>query len=262
VIPRAAIQAWSATRPWPTLVAVEQDLVLAQLIVEIAKHPLLGEELVFRGGTCLHQVVLDRPRRYSEDLDFVRSTHSGIGPLLDAVRDVADAVGLQVAGTNIGAHPKIRLRAPSETDPTASLRIKVEINSHETSPALPTVRMPFSVESEWFADRADVLTFAPPELFSTKIRALYQRRKGRDLFDLWLALTELGLTGAEIVSAFGPYRPAGLTAALAEANLRAKLDDASFRNDLNALVTEWPVGYDIDSAADLVIAEALALLDD
>jgi len=73
----------------------------------------------------------------------VRSTHSGIGPLLDAVRDVADAVGLQVAGTNIGTHPKIRLRAPSETDPAASLRIKVEINTHETSPALPTIRMPF-----------------------------------------------------------------------------------------------------------------------
>lgn len=143
MIPRAAIQAWSTTRPWPTLVAVEQDLVLARLIVEIAQHPLLGEELVFRGGTCLHQVVLDRPRRYSEDLDFVRSTHSGIGPLLDAVRDVADTVGLHVAGTNIGAHPKIRLRAPSETDPVASLRIKVEINTQETSPALPTIRMPF-----------------------------------------------------------------------------------------------------------------------
>ena len=98
-------------------------------------------------------------------------------------------------------------------------------------------------------------------MFSTKIRALYQRRKGRVLFDLWLALTELGLSGGEIVSAFWPYRPDGLTAALAEANLRAKLDDASFRNDLDALVTEWPVGYDIDSAADLVIVEVLALLE-
>ncbi len=64
----------------------------------------------------------------------------------------------------------------------------------------------FLVESERFAGTADVLTFAPSELLSTKIRALYQCRKGRDLFDLWLALTELGLRGDEIVSAFWPYR--------------------------------------------------------
>jgi hypothetical protein len=134
VIPQAAIQAWSTTRPWPTLVAVEQDLVLARLIAEIARHPLLGDELVFRGGTCLHQLVLDQPLRYSEDIDFVRSTHSGIGPVIDALREVADGVGLHVAGTDIRQHPKIRLRAASETDSTAMMRIKVEINTHETSP--------------------------------------------------------------------------------------------------------------------------------
>ena len=260
MIPRAVIQSWATTRPWPTLVAIEQDLVLARLIVEIAEHPLLGNELVFGGGTCLHQLVLANPRRYSEDLDFVRSTHSGIGPLLDAIRDVASNVGVEVTGTNIGAHPKIRLRTPSETDPNAHLRIKVAINTHETSPALPTVRLPFSVQSAWFSGQADVLTFASPELFATKIRALYQRRKGRDLFDLWLALTELDLDGSDMLAAFEPYRPDGITAGLAESNLRAKLDDDGFRNDLNALVADWPAEYDIDSAADLVIAKVLSLI--
>lgn len=204
--------------------------------------------------------MLDHPRRYSEDLDFVRSRHSGIGPLLDAIRVVADNVGLRVAGTDIGTHPKIRLRAPSETDSNASLRIKIEINTHETSPALPTVRLPFSVESAWFTGRADVLTFAAPELFTTKIRALYQRRKGRDLFDLWLALTELGISGSDVVDAFGPYRPDKITAGLAEANLRAKLEDEGFRNDLDLLVAEWPADYDIDTAAELVITELLSRL--
>jgi hypothetical protein len=164
------IRAWAVNRPWPTLVAVEQDLVLARLIVEFAQHSLLGQELVFRGGTCLHQLVLDRPRRYSEDLDFVRSTHSPVGPIFDAIREVAGQVGLDVAGTKVGEHPKVRLRAPSETD-SATLRIKIELNTHETSPALPTVRMPFTVSSAWFSGTADVQTFAVPELFATKIRA-------------------------------------------------------------------------------------------
>lgn len=260
MIPQAAIQAWSTTRPWPTLVAVEQDLVLARLIVEIARHPLLGDELVFRGGTCLHQLVLDQPLRYSEDIDFVRSTHSGIGPVIDALREVADGVGLHVAGTDIRQHPKIRLRAPSETDPTAMMRIKVEINTHETSPSSPLQRLPFAVENSWFSGGADILTFATPELFATKIRALYQRSKGRDLFDLWLALTHIGVTGEDILAAFLPYRPDGITAALSQANLRAKLENGSFRGDLNALVATWPSGYDTDEAAELVIAEVLSRL--
>lgn len=138
MIPRADIQAWSTTRPWPTLVAVEQDLILARLVIEITRHPLLGEELVFRGGTCLHQLVLDQPLRYSEDLDFVRSTHSGIGPIIDALRQVAADVGLHVSGTDIRQHPKIRLRAFSETEPNATMRIKIEINTHETSSACPS----------------------------------------------------------------------------------------------------------------------------
>ncbi|MFV0463793.1 MAG: nucleotidyl transferase AbiEii/AbiGii toxin family protein, partial [Nostocoides sp.] len=104
--------------------------MLARLIAEIAEHPLLDDELVFRGGTCLHQLVMDRPRRYSEDLDYVRATHSGIGPIFDAVREVAASVGLHIAGTRNGEHPKVFLRTASETDPTAALKIKVEINTH------------------------------------------------------------------------------------------------------------------------------------
>lgn len=120
------------------------------------------------------------------------------------------------------------------------------------------MRLPFEVETEWFAGRAEVKTFVSEELIATKIRALYQRKKGRDLFDMWLALTELGLEGDRIVAAFLPYRPAGITAALSESNLREKLNDSAFRNDLNALVTEWPEGYDIDDAAELVIAGVLS----
>lgn len=109
-----------------------------------------------------------------------------------------------------------------------------------------------------FSGTANVQTFAVPELCATKIRALYQRKKGQDLFDLWLALTELGIPGSDIVGAFTPYRPEGITPASSEANLRAKLDDPGFRTDLETLVTEWPTGYDIEQAAELVIADVLS----
>ena len=91
MIPNAVVTAWGRDRPWPTRQQVEQDLLLARLIVDIFNHPYLGGELVFRGGTCLHQLRLAAPRRYSEDLDFVRRTHAGIGDVFDALRESATA---------------------------------------------------------------------------------------------------------------------------------------------------------------------------
>lgn len=105
-------------------------------------------------------------------------------------------------------------------------------------------------------------TFQPEELIATKIRALYQRSKGRDLFDLWLALNELRLEPAAILAAFGPYRPVGLTAAQARENLTRKLNDQMFRQDLDPLVTVWPTGYNVETAADQVTEQLLDRLDD
>src|SRR5690606_37397844 len=118
-------------------------------------------------------------------------THSPIGTVLDAVREIADGIGLTTR-TDVGPFPKLRLRAPYESG-AGRLRIQVGINTYETSPARPTRRLPVEVESGWWSGGADVLTLQAEELVATKLRALYQRRQGRDLFDLWVALTVLGL---------------------------------------------------------------------
>lgn len=260
MIPRAAVTAWGVTRPWPTVEAIEQDLLLARAIVAVYRHPLLREELAFRGGTCLHQIHLAQPRRYSEDLDFVRVSNTPIGPVYNALREVAEAIGITDVQTVTGRYPKVRWRVPATSDPQTRLRIKVEMNTFETSPARPHIRMPFRVDSPaYFTGDADVLTFHPAELMATKLRALHQRRKGRDLFDLWLALTEMGLDPAEILGALIPYRPvAGYTSSTAIATLQGHLSDRVFRSDLNLLVTVWPDGYDIDAAGELIIERLLS----
>jgi predicted nucleotidyltransferase component of viral defense system len=68
VIAQAYLNEWSSRAPWPQQVQIEQDLLLSRLIVEIAQHELLGGELTFRGGTCLHKLHLPKQLRYSEDL--------------------------------------------------------------------------------------------------------------------------------------------------------------------------------------------------
>lgn len=258
MIPGASIIYWSRVAPWPSQDQVEQDLVLSRLLCEIASHPLLGDELVFRGGTCMHKVHLPRPLRYSEDLDYVRATHGPIGPLLDALRGVAAAVGMDAA-TDVGQFPKFYFRSTFESG-SGRLQVKVEINTYETSPARPHIRVVHEIDSPWWSGGAEVLTFDPAELVATKLRALHQRRKGRDLFDLWLALTQMGLEPDDILACFGPYRPDGYTTATVVASLEEHVADAGFRGDLVDLVGEG-TGFDVDEAAALVTDELVRRLD-
>ena len=132
------------------------------------------------------------------------------------------------------------------------------MNTHERSPALPLARVSHSVASSWWSGASDVVAFQPEEVGATKIRAIFQRKKGRDLFDLWLALTELKLAPEAILDAYRVYAPEGLTATRSVLDLREKVQDGSFRNDLAALVDPWPDSYSIESAADLVIDKLLS----
>lgn len=243
----ADIASWRSCVPWVDSDQVEQDLVLSRVIIEIANDALLGPELVFRGGTCFHKLWLDRPWRYSEDLDYVRSTAGGIGKTLSALRSIGERLGFERVDTSIGAYPKARFRSTFATG--NPMTIKVEINTFERSPARPIVRRNYRVDNPWFTGEAAVAWFDLPELIASKIRALYQRRKGRDLFDVWLAVRHAGVTSDDIAACFAPYRPNGWSVHRALDNLNAKLDDPRFVNDLDALIGELPETYTITDAA-------------
>ncbi|MGC4154635.1 MAG: nucleotidyl transferase AbiEii/AbiGii toxin family protein [Propionicimonas sp.] len=162
--------------------------------------------------------------------------------------------------TRVSQHPKAYWRTTADSG--GPLRIKIEVNTHERSPALPLTERIHRVDSSWWSGEATVPTFQLEELMATKIRALYQRSKGRDLFDLWLALEQLRLEPSAILAAIGPYRPDGLTASKARDNLVRKLVDPLFRSDLDPLVTSRPDSYDIDSAGALIAERLLDRLDD
>ena len=258
MIAEAAVIAWGVTHPWRTAEQIEQDLLLSRAICEIANHRYLGEELIFRGGTAFHKLHLHQALRYSEDLDYVRTTSGGIGPLTNALTNLGDDLGFSVR-TKIGEHPKVYWSTTAHNN--VPIRIKIEVNTHERSPARQVIHQPFAVRSAWWTGEASVAVFDAIEMSATKLRALYQRKKGRDLFDLWLAIAQLGLEPDAIIRAFLPYRPLGYTAKLAIANLEAKRTNRAFRVDLDPLVTAWPDGYDIDAAAALVSGTVLANVD-
>ena len=73
-------------------------------------------------------------------------------------------------------------RVESEMAPVVPLRLKIEINNREHFAVLGLEKQHLAVKSRWFSGQVSAPTFALDELLGTKLRALYQRRKGRDLF--------------------------------------------------------------------------------
>jgi len=92
------------------------------------------------------------------------------------------------------------------------------------------------------------------ELMATKLRALYQRRKGRDLFDLWHVLNTLQVDDQQIVRTMTRYMRADtFSFPQLRANLREKLEHPDFRADLNTLIVDRPEDYQLTTAADLLM---------
>lgn len=255
MIPAANITAWRSHAPWPTDTQVEQDLILSRLMVEIANHELLGPELSFRGGTAIHKLHLAQPARYSEDLDYVRRTASGVGPYLDALAEVANEIGLTAVGTDTGHGSIVNTKFDATpTSGSGNLRVKVEINISEIEPLEARPKVPFAVDSPWWQGEANIPTFTLEELLGTKLRALYQRKKGRDLFDLWCTMTQRDVRDDAIVDAFHHYIGEDeFTFPQLGRNLEGKLHDRDFQDDLLQLITTLPEDYDADAAADLVM---------
>ena len=134
----------------------------------------------------------------------------------------------------------------SEDVPAIRLRLKVEINSREHFAVLDFTERPFSVESRWYSGLANITTFELDELLATKMRALYyQRRKGRDLFDLAMGLGDAWSNPGRIAAAFREYMDregSPVTRAMFERNLAGKIGDAQFNADMSALLRpgfEW-----------------------
>jgi predicted nucleotidyltransferase component of viral defense system len=85
---------------------------------------------------------------------------------------------------------QIICRFDSEYPPSIPLRLKVEANTREHFTVYGLQRFPFQVQSSWFNGSCKLTTYRMEELLGTKLRALYQRKKGRDLYDLFIALTQ------------------------------------------------------------------------
>ena len=204
MIDQTAIIQWRKQKPWDDIAQVEQDLLISRCLVAIYSDEFLASQLAFRGGTALHKLYLSPQPRYSEDIDLVQIHPGPIKDILFRLGEVLSFMPDRVTKPKRYNNTML-FRMESEIPPTVPIRLKVEINCFEHFDVLGLVKKPFSVENSWFTGQAELTTYQFNELLGTKLRALYQRKKGRDLFDLYVGLTEGQCDAEEIIQCYKRY---------------------------------------------------------
>jgi predicted nucleotidyltransferase component of viral defense system len=182
---------------------IEKDYVLGWLLAGIAAHPALSGTWVFKGGTCLRKCYYET-FRFSEDLDF---TVTGAGPeqpgdLLAVFTEIAAWVreqsGLELVvddrcfrrRRNRRGHPtaegRIGYRGPNP--PPTLPKVKLDLTSDEIlvhDPVRRPIGHPYpDVLPDGGQPGGAVLSYAIADLFAEKLRALAERCRPRDLYDV------------------------------------------------------------------------------
>lgn len=263
MIPRRYIEEWKEFAPWPENSQVEQDLVIERALVEIFSDPFLNENLAFRGGTALHKLFLKPQARYSEDIDLVQIKTGPIKPILVRLRECLAFLGTKRNITTSIHNNTVEYRFETEIQPIIRMRLKIEINCREHFTVLGLQQVPFKVQNGWFNGECMINTYCIEELLGTKLRALYQRRKGRDLFDLDLALTKLDIDISKLIQCYKEYinfsDGASPTSKMFVINMDEKMKDDEFRNDIFTILRP-EVEYNNDLAYKRISEEIISLI--
>ena len=239
MIPQSAIKQWQESFPWRKDSQIEQDLIICRAVCALFNDKYVAEHLAFRGGTSFNKLYLYPQPRYSEDIDLVQINAEPIKGTIDRIRETLSFLGKPVIKQKAHNNTLI-FRFNSEIPPIIPIRLKVEINTREHFNVLGLVKQNFSVNSQWFSGSCKVTTYYLEELLGTKLRALYQRRKGRDLYDLWKALSTQDMDVANIIRCYREYigfvvdNPPTQKEYLL--NMEQKIEDEEFLGDTEMLL--------------------------
>jgi predicted nucleotidyltransferase component of viral defense system len=179
---------------------VEKDYVLGWLLAGISSHAALGSAWVFKGGTCLKKCYFET-YRFSEDLDFTVTDSGQLKQefLTHVFQEIAvwiyDQAGIEMPQdtirfevySNVRGRPtvegRIGYRGPMQRrgDPP---RIKLDLTVDEILVLEPVAREVHHPYSDRPGDGIHVQCYSFEEVFAEKLRALTERLRPRDLYDV------------------------------------------------------------------------------
>lgn len=180
---------------------VEKDYALGWALAGIFAHHALAEKWIFKGGTCLKKCYFET-YRFSEDLDFTLKDESHIDDqfLLQTFAEISEWIyeqcgltfphekhSFDIYGNSRGGKScegKLSYQGPVSPIAGGLPKIKLDLTADECV-ALPPIRIPiFHPYSDSPAEGIHVLAYAYEEAFAEKIRALGERARPRDLYDV------------------------------------------------------------------------------
>ena len=180
---------------------VEKDYVLGWVLAGIYQHPALADTWVFKGGTCLKKCFVET-YRFSEDLDFTLKdpAHLDAAFLSASFVEIADWIyeqtGIEFPAeeqsfeiyTNLRGNPscqgKIPYRGPIAPRGRNNPNITLDLTADEHLALAPVRLSIFHPYSDAPEDGIHVTAYAYEEAFGEKVRALVERARPRDLYDV------------------------------------------------------------------------------
>lgn len=178
---------------------IEKDYVLSWLLAGVANDPELATTWVFKGGTCLRKCYYET-YRLSEDLDFTivnkgPETPEDLSPVFTRIASwLQEEAGIDLIVDDQSFRRRTNLRDNATTEgrlayrgpnpPPALPKVKLDLTSDEVLVEAPEVRQIVHPYSDGPLPTAGVLCYSLVELFAEKIRALAQRCRPRDLYDV------------------------------------------------------------------------------
>jgi predicted nucleotidyltransferase component of viral defense system len=175
---------------------VEKDYVLGWVLWGIGSDATLGDSWIFKGGTCLKKCYIET-YRFSEDLDFTILPGGPLAPdeVLPLLHRVLQRVGeesgidfavgeprLRIRPSGTAAEGRIYYRGPRNTPGATSVKLDLSADETVIRPTVPrTIAHPYP-DALPVAGTARCYSFE--EVFAEKLRAMAQRGRPRDLYDI------------------------------------------------------------------------------
>ncbi len=180
------LKAWADEQELSDLLFAELDFRLVKILEAIYHDDFLAKRLYMKGGTAINKLYLKDTSRLSVDLDF---NHIGAKEEVlkerQALREHICKI-LEKHDEECIIHSKHRyeqttIKARYKTLYGMTRSLKIEISHVERFPILPPVQKQIKTPE----GNSEVTTYTLEELTSTKLRALMERSKGRDVYDLY-----------------------------------------------------------------------------
>ncbi|MDF1655689.1 MAG: nucleotidyl transferase AbiEii/AbiGii toxin family protein [Coxiellaceae bacterium] len=180
---------------------IEKDYVLNWILAGIANNNTLQESWFFKGGTCLKKCFF-KQYRFSEDLDFtvINSQKLSARLLESTFNDITEWIyfhsGIELPGSHrqfevftnkyggLSAEARISYRGPLQQRRGDLSRVKLDLTNDEFIALKPEKRIIYHPYSDNLGTDTQITSYCLEEIFAEKIRALAERLRPRDLYDV------------------------------------------------------------------------------